>query len=316
MDESACALPEALLERLREILPAARLEEALESFEETPPVALRVNTLRTSPAELRERLRSAGLELEPVPWYAAAFVLRRGDLRELQATDAWRGGEVYVQGLASMTAALALAPRPGERVLDLTAAPGGKTCQIACLMEGRGEILANDRSRKRFFRLRANLEQQGVEMARLSRRRGETFGRTHPEAFDRVLLDAPCSGEARARAGDPDSLSDWKPKKIKRLAGEQQGLIISAVRGLRPGGVLVYSTCTFAPEENEAVVHRALRRFAGELALEEIDLDLPERSPGLLGWRGRDFDPSLSCALRILPGPDVQGFFLARLRKG
>lgn len=214
-----------------------------------------------------------------------------------------------------MLPALVLAPQPGETVLDLTAAPGSKTTQIACLMRGQGRMIANDNNRIRFFKLKANVEAQGASNVELSLRAGEVLGRTHPGVFDRVLVDAPCSAEGRFQVREPASLRYWKPRKVQEMARKQRRLLASGLAAVKPGGVLVYSTCTFAPEENEGMVDWALSKFGAAVMLEPIALELPNRMPGLTRWEGKVFDPSVARTARILPTPDMEGFFLARFRK-
>jgi 16S rRNA (cytosine1407-C5)-methyltransferase len=316
MRSEAGVLPQEFLHRLQRLFPSSRWDRVVNTFTEPKPTTFRVNTLKADSDRLRERLEAEGFRLEPVGWYRSAFILRGGRLRELQQTPAYQHGELYVQSLSSMVPPLALDPRPGERLLDVAAAPGGKTTQLACLMEGRGAIVANDNNRIRFYKLRANVLQQGAPNVKLSLRFGETFGKSDPEAFDRVLVDAPCSTEGRFFTREPASYRQWKLRKIHEMAGKQRRLLRSAADALKPGGILVYSTCTFAPEENEAVVDWLLGEQAGRgLALEPVSLAFPNTMPGLTRWEDRAFHPALSRAIRIIPTGDMEGFFLARLRK-
>ena len=161
----------------------------------------------------------------------------------------------------------------------------------------------------------ATVQLQGAANVETTLRYGEAFGREQPEGFDRVLADVPCSTEGRFDVSEPSSYTYWKPSKVKEMARKQKRLIYSAVAALKPGGVLVYSTCTFAPEENEAVVDWALKKFAGARALEPVSLGFTNHLPGLAAWEKRAFDPSMKLARRILPTEDMEGFFIARLRK-
>ena len=307
-------LPEAFLSRLRQVIPAARWDAVVNTFTAPAPTTFRVNTLKSSAAEVREALSVAGLLLARVPWWAEAFLLQRGTLRELQDTALYREGRIYVQGLSSMLPPLVLSPQPGEMVLDLTAAPGSKTTQLACLMQGQGRIVANDSDKVRFYKLRANVQQQGAANVELSLRFGETFGTRQPAAFDRVLVDAPCSAEGRFLTTEPKSYRFWSPRKVHEMAHKQRRLLVSGLQALKPGGTLVYSTCTFAPEENEGVVDWALAQVPGAL-VEAFTLDLPNQALGLGGWLDRTFHPSLKHARRILPTEQMEGFFIARLRR-
>ena len=315
-------LPGALRERLATLVAQHELAALADAWSRPRTTTARVNTLRAAADDIARALGAAGLRLAPVAWCPGAFVVERpgGDprdaLRALQATQAHARGEVYVQGLSSLAAARVLDPRPGEDVLDLCAAPGSKTTQIAALMRGEGSLVANDRSRARVYKLRAVLASQGCDaFVRVTTRAGEAFGRTHPEAFDRVLVDAPCSMEGRIDLRDPRTWADWSPAKVRRLAHQQEALLLAAIRATCPGGLVVYATCTLGPEEDERVVDRVLRRAAGQVALEPIALEVPGRRPGLVAWGGRAHDPSLALAMRLHPGPTLEGFFVARLRK-
>ena len=315
--DRAAGLPVAFRDRLLAQLGAEDFERVLLALGQPRVRTLRANRLLTTPEELRAELENAGFGLEAAPQpFEDAFLLKSGELRDLQETTAHSEGRFYLQSLSSMAAVLALDPQPGEAVLDLCAAPGSKTSQIAACMRGRGRLVANDRSRKRGYKLRAVLEsQRALEMVELSTARGEAFARREPGVFDRVLLDAPCSSEGRFRLDDERSWADWKPSKVKRLAGEQRRLLLAAAVALRPGGVLVYSTCTFAPEENEAVLHKVLRRLGEEFELVALPQAFPSERPALTSWRDRCLDPRLAHARRILPEGPMEGFFLARIEK-
>ena len=308
-------LPEIFLERLRRLIPPQKWDEAANTFTEPKPTTFRINSLRANPALLRERLEHQGFRLEKVSWFPETFILRDGRLRELQETETYQTGQIYVQGLSSMIPAIVLDPLPGENILDLTAAPGSKTTQMACLMKGEGRILANDNNKVRFFKLKANLDLQGARNVELSMRPGELFGRDFPESFDRILLDAPCSAEGRFNVREPASYKYWKLAKIKEMARKQKNLIISAVRALKPGGVLVYSTCTFAPEENETVLHWLTGKFGEAIQIEKIQLPFSNQAGGMSQWENETFHPAIRAAVRILPTLTMDAFFLAKIRK-
>ncbi len=309
------ALPDAFLERLRQIIPPESYDAVLRTFAEPPATGFRVNTLRAATEAVEEELETLGLRLHRVGWNADAFWIAPEERPRLLASDAYAGQCIYVQNLASMIPPLVLDAQPGERILDLGAAPGSKTLQLACLMRNTGEIAAVELVKRRFYKLRANLEAQGATNVRLFLRDGATVWRHRPEHFDRVLLDAPCSTEGRFRTDDPATYAYWSPRKIKEMARKQRRLLFSAVHCLRVGGVLVYSTCTFAPEENEAVLDKTLRRFGHALHLEPLDLDLENMQPALSEWQGKPFKHDLSPARRLLPMPTMEGFFVAKIRK-
>lgn len=309
-------LPDAFLARLRRIVPPDRLEAVLDALGPPGAVGFRVETLRADPEAVLAELRAAGLHPEPVEGLPAAFTVPAAERAALLASAACAEGRLYVQDLASQLPPLLLAPAPGERVLDLCAAPGSKTRQLVDLMGDRGEVAAVEAVRARFFKLRANLAAQGATSVRTFLRDGATVWRHRPEHFDRVLLDAPCSSEGRFRTDDPASTRFWHPRKPREMARKQARLLVAAVQSLRPGGTLVYSTCTFAPEENEAVLSRVLARFDG--SLEVVPIEVPpvfEVQAPLAAWGREAFHPGVAHAARLLPTPRSEAFFVARLVK-
>ena len=301
-----------LLERLRAILPA----ESCELLKPRPtPISLRLNPLRAPPNEtlaaLRAALGAAGHTLNPVTWFALAFTTS-ATVRTLQELPQHAAGAFHIQSLSSMIPALVLDTQPGEMALDLCAAPGSKTSQIAAMMSNRGQLIAIDSSRPRCYRLREVLRVLGAQAECLCAH-GERWGRGHPMQFDRVLVDVPCSGEGRIHVGDSAALADWSLTKVRRLASLQKSLMHSAIDALRPGGTLVYSTCTFAPEENELVLQRALDRYKDRIAITPITHALPPSCPAVTNWLGHELHPAIANARRILP--PLEGFFVAALRK-
>lgn len=307
------ALPVAFTERLGRILPPVHLPAVLAGFGRTKPATLRLNPLRGEPADTHAELQAAGFRLTAMPWLAEAFEVPAEQRPALTRCAALEAGRIYLQNPASLLAALALDPQPGERVLDLAAAPGGKSLHLAALMANQGQISAVEAVRERFFKLRANLERGGVRIARTYLMDGRAVGHKVPGRFDRVLLDAPCSSEARFHLDRPLSWAHWSPRKIRELAHKQRGLLASGFRALKPGSVLLYCTCAFAPEENELVVQDLLNRCAGEVRIEPLALPIPNTQPGLTQWGDRVLDPALSRAVRILPEGGMDALFLCRL---
>jgi 16S rRNA C967 or C1407 C5-methylase (RsmB/RsmF family) len=284
------------------------------------PRGLRINALRGTVEDTLSELADDDLAGDPVPWATWARVVDPVAARRLTETDAWREGRVVLQSLSSMLAVVALDPKPGERILDLCAAPGGKSALIAALAEGTLDLLANDRSRRRCLRMRALLDTLGVT-ARIRTGPGERLPARELGTFDRVLVDAPCSGEGRFRVDDPQSHATWSKKAVRRLASLQKSLLHTAIAAVRPGGVIVYSTCTLGREENEAVVARALQRFGDGptgIELDAVSTSIPRGLP-LLG-NPDDLDEAAMRRLGPDPGGDhvaaaTEGFFLARLRR-
>jgi 16S rRNA (cytosine1407-C5)-methyltransferase len=303
---------------------------------------------------IRANLEEQGFKVRQVPWYKDAFVLLNKSKRELTETELYKQGKIYIQSLASMVPPLVLGPLPGERVLDLTAAPGSKTSQMAMMMNKTGELFANDNNKVRFFKLKHNMELLGVidsvtktgdsvsevfddiesddeseeveegtqeafegekKFCTLHLGDGSHLCGEHRDYFDKILVDAPCSAEARFIDGEPKSYGYWSEKKIKEMAYKQRKLLFSAWVALRPGGTLVYSTCTFAPEENEVQVSKLVERFPDEVEMLDITIDGLKILKPLKQWKEKATHPAVQKAVRILPTAEIEGFFVAKLRK-
>ena len=257
----------ALLGHIGHLLPDEQERQAFYRSAHTPPPAsLRLNTLQSQSQVLLPHLRQSG---EGVPWCEEAFVLpasKKGLGQMLEHAM----GAYYIQAKAPMLAVSVLAPQPGERVLDLCAAPGGKTTQIAAQMQNSGLLLANEIQSKRMPALVGNLERCGVANYILSQAPGAMLARYFHNFFDRILVDAPCSGDGIVRK-DQNMLKYWSPQDAQRLAQQQIGLLRAAYHMLRPGGTLVYSTCSLSLEENEEVLLGLLRRYGQEVEIRPID---------------------------------------------
>lgn len=312
---SSTPLPTTFWERLEQFLTPEQLQSVREALSQQRATTFRVNTLKATPEQVMAALTTAGFEAEPVPSIPLAYVLTKGVLFDLTQQPLYTDGWIYVQSLSSMLPPLVLAPQPGELVLDVAAAPGSKTTQMAALMKNQGQILANDTSLVRLYKLQANLAMQGVILVNTQRTPGQELWRSFPNTFDKTLVDVPCSMEGRIQLDKPKTWANWSPKKIKELAMRQRALLHSAVSATKPGGVIVYSTCTLAPEENEGVVQWLLDRVGNEVTLESIELPGVPLLPGLSHWKHKAFAPELAKTARILPSATMEGFYVAKLRK-
>jgi NOL1/NOP2/sun family putative RNA methylase len=308
-------LPPIFLERLQLILPQQCYRETLASFADPGRCTFRVNTLKTTVAECIGELRLLRLDPLPGEFINEAYSVPWEQRETLVYCAAHERGDIYIQDYSSMVPPALLQLAPGQEVLDLAAAPGGKTLHIAAIMENRGRLAAVELAKQRFHRLRNNIERGGADIVHLYCKDGSKVGRQVPGRFDRVLLDAPCSSESRFSLARPKSWSYWSENKIGQMQRKQKMLLYSAVLATKPGGLIAYSTCSFAPEENELVVAHVLKKFAGQLSLEAIELPLANTMSGLEQWRGRAINPELRHALRILPNETMSGFFVCLLRK-
>lgn len=274
------------------------------------PTCIWANTLRISPEHLADFLAGDGLEVEPVRWYPGAFKLPA----DFKPGYHWTflAGLCHVQEEVALLPVLFLEPQPGERVLDLCAAPGNKTAQIAVTMKNQGTVIANDINGSRMRALRQAIERLGLLNVTTTNKDGANY----PQAaglFDKVLVDVPCSCQGTSRK---DSAVPGRSGPYKKN-GLQLALLRKAVQRCKPGGRIVYATCTYAPEENEAVVDTILQEFGPDmLQLMPAHVDGLITSPGLTEWQGRRYHPSLRWAMRIWPHQNnTGGFFIAVLEK-
>ncbi len=307
-------LPEKFINRLSDIIPQEKLEKVLESFTIKRAGTFRANTLKISADKLEKKLREQGFEVKKISWYINAFLLLHKTQRELTETEEFTQGLLYIQNLSSMVPALVLDPKQNERILDIAAAPGSKTTQMAMIMHNQGEIVANDVSRERMFKLINNLKEQRVTNTKVTRIPGQTLWKQYPEYFDKTLVDVPCSMEGRINLNDSKSYEDWSLGKIKSLVPRQQYLLRSAISATKPGGTIVYSSCTLAPEENEGVIDWTLKKEKDAIEIEPITIEGLHFEQGLTQWH-KDYNKQVKNTARILPSETMEGFFVAKMRK-
>jgi len=273
------------------------------------PSAVRVNTIKATVERAREALAAEGIAVDPVEWHPGLF-----RFPDSSAGGNWPyfHGWIHGQEEVSTVPALVLDPQQGERVWDACAAPGSKTTQLSALMDDTGAVVATDTSLGRISALRSNTERLGVTNVALTHEdaRNHSLKPFGGDLYDRALVDVPCSCEGTIRK-NPDVLEDWELSHVEGTAGVQKGILRRAIQVTREGGTVVYSTCTFAPEENEAVLDYVLDEEPCRLQSFEIPL---ETRPGVTEWGDDSFDDSVAQARRIYPHHnDTGGFFCAKL---
>ena len=275
------------------------------------PVTIWANPLKITPDQLAAHLTDSGVPHEPIPWFPGGFRLPA----DLKPGLRWEyvAGLFHVQEEVALLPTLLLDTQPGERVLDLCAAPGNKTAQLSLDLHNRGTLVANDRNIGRMRAARQGLNRLGLINVTVTTMDGGNYPRASG-LFDKVLVDVPCTCEGTCRK-DPSLLR--QPVNSAKLVGVQKALLRKAVQRTRPNGRIVYATCTFAPEENELIVDAILQEM-GEL-VRVVPVTLPDgfvASPGLTEWDGQPIDPSLAHAIRVWPHQnDTGGFFIAVLER-
>jgi 16S rRNA (cytosine1407-C5)-methyltransferase len=271
-----------------------------------------LNTPRTQSVRFNPlKSNDAPVELKPIDWCENGYELPKGFIPDENAVA---NGEIYIQNAASWLPVLALDPQQHNAILDVCAAPGGKSSHIQAVTGNRSKLTCNDNSKPRLIKLQANMERLGAEASytlcdatRLSRK-------FEPETFDRILLDAPCSGEGLMTLDNMKLFDSWSVAHIRRLSDLQKKILSESWQLLKPGGTLVYSTCTMAPEENEAVIDYFLRKNLGA-KLEMLNFPLENRIPALSAWNDKLFANDMSNCLRLLPDKLTEAFFVAKLIK-
>jgi NOL1/NOP2/sun family putative RNA methylase len=268
----------------------------------------RVNTLKAPVADVKRRL-GVNWDLTPIPWCKEGCWLQHKEGRlDVGNTIEHALGLIYVQEAASMIPPVVLDPQPGDVVLDLCAAPGSKSTQLAQRMENKGLLVANDVSSGRLAALGINLQRCGVTNVVVTEMKG-----MKNVQFDRILLDAPCSGTGTIRKS-LRTLQTWSLDATRRAAAAQRQLIEQAWPMLKPGGTMVYSTCSLEPEEDECMVSWLLGRHE-DADLADIHLDI-KRSAPVNEWDGVVLDPRVKKTLRLWPQDnDTEGFFVAKIVK-
>jgi len=275
-------------------------------FLKLPPQSIRVNTLKISVEEFKKKMERRGWKFKAIEWYEEGFYVEARE--NISKTIEHQIGYFFVQNVSSMIPPLVLEPKKDEIILDLCAAPGAKTTQIAQLMENSGLIIANDVKIKRLRALRGNLQRLGVINTVITLMDGGKFWKTGLK-FKKILLDVPCSGSGSLNPRIFQQIGKYTMNYLTRI---QKRLLISAFKCLEEDGILVYSTCSLEPEENEEIVDFAVKKLG--LSVEEIKIKGLECMEGLKSWNGKVFSEEVRKAIRVIPR-DKEGFFVCKLRK-
>lgn len=298
-------LPIKFLEKMQNIL-GDEYDAFIKTYEENRKAALRINTLKGNSEKLFSVL---GEKLSPVPWTSDGYFYP--DTMQPGKSPLHEAGAYYIQEPSAMLPAELLKAQPGECILDLCAAPGGKTTKIAADMKGEGLLVANEIHPKRATILSSNVERMGIKNAVVTNESSDRLLKKFPEFFDRILVDAPCSGEGMFRK-DEEARAQWSEENVIKCAVRQKEILDNAAAMLRPGGRLVYSTCTFSPEENERMIVDFLNDHP-EFSAEKIDTPpcISNGKPELAGN-----DERAAFTFRIWPHlTEGEGHFAAVLKK-
>jgi NOL1/NOP2/sun family putative RNA methylase len=304
------AYEEYMIERYIKIFGGDRLIDFLEGNDQKLTPTIKVNTLRISKESLEKRLVEKGFELEPAPSVPDALYIKNAPF-SIGATTEYLLGYYYVQGISSMIPVLVLDPSPRNIVVDMCAAPGGKTIHLAQRMNNHGVIIAIDLNRQRMKSLRSNISRCGVKNVIAIRMDAANLAELHIKGISKILLDAPCSGSGLIPI-DPSRKKSRSFNDIKFCSNIQMKLIKAALDCLDKGGELVYSTCSIEPEENEFIIESVLKQFN----IEVVDCNIPFGEPGLTKCFGKELSPMIAKTRRFYPFlHKTVGFFICKLKK-
>ena len=305
--DRSLVLPQAFLDRMKDMLQDD-YDAFLQAYDQPRTYGLRVNTAKISCEEFE---KIVPFEVKKIPWISNGYFYRE-DVRPSRC-PLYQAGLYYLQEPSAMTPAACLPVTPGENVLDLCAAPGGKATALGAMLNGNGLLVANDISASRTKALLRNIELFGITNAFVTNETPTRLAERFPEFFHKILLDAPCSGEGMFRKEEALA-RDWTPQKSHELSVIQKELILEAADMLRPGGQLLYSTCTFAPEEDEEVISFLLENRP-DMELQKLPA-CEGFTPGVPAWGNGD--PRLSHSVHLFPHKmQGEGHFLALfIKKG
>lgn len=275
----------------------------IEGYNQKRFTTLRVNTLKAKVSYICSVLSENNIEYEKVSWNNEALIIKNANEIDIKELEIYKNGEIYLQSLSSMMPAIILEPKENEDILDMTAAPGGKTTQIAALTNNKANITACEMNTVRADRLKYNVEKQGATSVTVlkedSRRLNDYF------SFDKILLDAPCSGSGTILLNNERTYKNFSENLVKKTIKSQKDLLKKAIKILKPGHELVYSTCSILKQENENIIKEIIEKGQAEVMPinEEKLKDIPKLKSNIDG------------ALTVCPNEYYEGFFVAKLRK-
>ncbi len=278
-------------------------KEIIEGYQTKRKTTLRINTIKSNIEEIKKELEKEKIEYETIKWSKEALIIKNADEKTIQEMEIYKNGKIYLQSLSSMLPPIILEPKEGTDILDMAAAPGGKTTQIAALTNNKAHITACEKNKIRAERLKYNVDKQGATcvfiMPKDSRFIDDFF------SFDQILLDAPCSGSGTLDYDDANIEKYFTEQLIERSSKTQQTLLSKAIKLLKPGHEMVYSTCSILDCENEDVVASVIKN--GNIEIVPINFEGMEELPIL--------PTKISGTLCVKPTELYEGFFVAKIRK-
>lgn len=296
-------MPDFLNELLNKQYNEDTINKILSGYKANRKLTLRVNTLKTNANNIKSILKKSNIDYSEVQWSPDALIIENANEKQIEELEIYKNGEIYLQSLSSMLPPMIMRPEKSEDILDMCAAPGGKTTQIAAITDNKANITACEMNTIRVERLKYNIEKQGANSVYVMQKDSRTIDDFF--SFDRILLDAPCSGSGTLNINDENIFKYFTPKLIEKSAKTQLTLFKKALKILKPGKEMIYSTCSILKCENEDIITAALKGTNAKIVpiefqgMEQLPL-LPTTIPGTL------------C---VCPNELYEGFFIAKLKK-
>ena len=296
-------LPEFLIEKLKSQYGEELKNEIVDGYSKRRVTTFRVNTIKSNNDEIEQVLKSLNFEYEKPSWSEDAYILKNNSEQDIEKLDVYKDGKIYLQSLSSMLPPIVLNPKEGKDILDMAAAPGGKTTQMAALSNNKAHITACEMNNIRIEKLKYNIEKQGAScvyiMQKDSRQIDDFF------SFDQILLDSPCSGSGTLYTEDPNINKYFTTVLVEKSTKAQFALLKKALRILKPGEEMVYSTCSILKDENEEIVKKAMMTAKCEIV--KIEFDGMQELPIL--------PTQIEGTLCVMPTEYYEGFYIAKIRK-
>ena len=290
-------IPQFFQEMLLKQYGEEETKKILKGYEKQKPVTLRINTIKATNEKIKNELKEAGIKFQEIEWNKDALIIKEVREEEIKKLEIYEKGEIYLQSLSSMLPPLFLEPKAGENILDMAAAPGGKTTQIAAITNNKAFITACEKNKIRVERLKYNLQKQGVGCVNVmledARKLSDFL------SFDKILLDAPCSGSGTINIFN----KNFNKELVERSAKIQEELLSKALKILKPGNEMIYSTCSILEKENENILKRVLSKTKTEI--------VPINSINGIPLLPTTIDGTIC----VCPTELYEGFFVAKIRK-
>lgn len=296
-------LPKFLIDELTKQYGEEICKKILNGYLETRIVSLRVNTLKTTTEKVEKELSENNIEFEKIFWNSTSLAIKNATEQELKKLAIYENGEIYLQSLSSMLPPIIMEPKENTDILDMTAAPGGKTTQIADITNNKANITACEMNNIRIEKLKYNIIKQGATSVTILQEDSRTLSDYF--AFDQILLDAPCSGSGTIRLNDKKTYKNFSEKLVGKSTKSQFTLLKKALKILKPGHEMIYSTCSILSKENEDIINKALKGENAEIV--PIEFNKVEGIPTL--------PTKIKGTICICPNKYYDGFFIAKIKK-